>query len=687
VTALARDYPPASRSDVVEVHHGEPVADPYRWLEDLDSPETRSFVAAQNALTEEWLAAVESRGEIRSRVEALWDHPRHGVPLDRGGRLFELVNSGLQDQAVLRVTDVDGTDRLLLDPNELSSDGTVALVALAVTDDGGRLAYATSAAGSDWMTWRVRDVSSGADLDDVVEWSKFSTASWAKDGSGFYYGAIERPEPGAELLAESRSLSVRFHRLGEPGPADEVVFAAPHEPAWLPRAEITDDGRYLVVTIERGSFPEAELRVLDLARPDEGFTVLVRGFTAKTVYVTNVGTDFYLLTDDGAERGRIVAVSLDRSDPADFREVVGEGEGTLVDAAFCGGRLVCHYLVDAQSVLRVRGLDGASERDVPLPGIGGVGVLEGTPRSSVVRFSFGSFTESGSIWAHDLASGETLETRPSGFRLDPADYTTERVFARSVDGTAIQMFLSHRRDVVADGDAPVLLYGYGGFDVPVTPFFSVAHAVWMERGGVLAVAVLRGGGEHGRSWHDAGRLAHKQNVFDDFCACARDLCTMGWSRPERIAISGRSNGGLLVGACLTQHPELFGAAVAEVGVFDLLRFHTFTIGWAWTSDYGDPDDPEQYLWVRAYSPVHHVSDGVAYPPVLLTTGDHDDRVVPGHSLKFAATLQAARGGGGPVLLRVDLAAGHGAGKPTGKSVAERADVLAFLDATVGRTLR
>ncbi len=699
--------PAARREDVVDDYHGELVADPYRWLEDTDAAETLAWVAAENARTESFLASVPARAEIRERLAELWDYPKWGVPVERGGRSFQLRNPGLLDQPVLYVVDPDpdpdtgsdadtgpgtgpgqgagaaGRARVLLDPNLLSADGTVAVSAFAPSEDGRLLAYATSDSGSDWMTWHVRDVTTGEDLRDVLEWSKFSSAAWLHDGSGFYYGAMAPPDPGEEHLGTSRLLEVRLHRIGTPHDADEVVFAAPDEPEWLPGAEVSDDGRFLVVTVARGTFPENQVHVADLEDPAAGFVALVGDFASAASYVTNIGRDVVLLTDHGAPRGRVVVAPLDRPGRDSWRELVPETDDTLLHVVRCGDALVCHYLRDAHARLVVRDLDGAEIGEISLPGLGSLTGIEGRRQSTTVQVGYTSFTESGVLLAHDLEARTTAVVRPSAARVRSADLVTEQVVARSPDGTQVPLFLTRRRDVVADGDVPVLLYGYGGFDVPITPAFSVTHATWIERGGLLAVAVLRGGGEYGRAWYDAGRLAHKQDVFDDFCACARHLVAAGWTRHERIAINGASNGGLLVGACLTQHPELWGAAVPEVGVLDMLRFTAFTIGWAWTSDYGDPADPVAYRWLRSWSPLHNVCPGTRYPPTMVMTGDHDDRVVPGHSFKFAAALQAAQAGDAPVLCRVETSAGHGAGKPTAKLVAERSDFLAFLEATVG----
>ena len=612
------------------------------------------------------------------------------MPFERGGRWFETRQSGLQNQPVLFVMDAPGDEgRVLLDPNGLSDSGTVAVTSLSVTEDGSLLAYATSEGGSDWRTWHVRDVTTGVDRSDVVEWSKFGGAPWRKDGSGFFYVGMEQPAAGAEYLAESRGARLLFHRLGMPQSDDSLVYT-PEDPDWLPDPAVSHDGRFLIISIGRGTFPEARIEVVDLEDSEALLQGLVPDFESRAEVITSLGTTFYVLTDFRAERCRLVAVDLTFPAREGWHEVVPETADTLVAAHFFGGRFVCHYLRDAQSVLRVHDVSGTYVRDIPLAGLSsllGGAVdhegIEGKATGDTVNFGLTSFTDAGSLWRHHLGTGETRLVRRSAAHVDPEDFVTEQVRVPSDDGTLVPMFVTRRRDVIPTGEVPVLLYGYGGFDIPITPSFGVTQVVWMERGGLFAVANLRGGGEYGRSWHDAGRLANKQNVFDDFSACARWLATSGWSRPDRIAINGGSNGGLLVGACLTQHPELFGAAVAEVGVLDMLRFHKFTIGWAWTSDFGSPDDPEQYPWLRTYSPLHNVHDGEAYPPTLLMTGDHDDRVVPGHSFKFAARLQAAQGGDAPILIRIEQSAGHGQGKPAVKQIAERTDFLAFLEAALG----
>lgn len=679
-------HPATPTRDDVDDYHGELVSDPYRWLEATDAPETASWVKAQNLATETVLSGLPSREAIRRRLTDLWEYPRYQVPFERGGRWFQSRNSGLQNQPVLYLMaapDDDGV--VLLDPNPMSADGTVAVTAVEVNHDGTRLAFATSAAGSDWLTWHVRDVATGQDLTDRVEWSKFCTVSWLGDGSGFTYTGLEPPDPGTEYLAESRLPRVWLHKLGQAQADDELLYEAPDEPEWGAEALITEDGQFVVVSISRGTFPEKQIQVLDLADRDAGLRPLVSEFDSTATMVTNDGRIFYLLTDYRADRQRLVAVDLDQPARDNWREVVGEGPGTLVDVRHCGRSLVCHYLQDAHSVLRVWQRDGRHVRDIPISGICTVSEISGHPDADLLHFAAESFTESAALYSHNLETGETSLLRASSAQVDSRAFVTEQVFVSSPDGTAVPLFLIHRRDLTPSGEVPVLLYGYGGFKQPITPMFSVPQAVWLERGGLLAVANLRGGGEYGRSWYDAGRLANKQNVFDDFCACAGWLASAGWSRAGRIAINGRSNGGLLVGACLTQHPELFGAAVPEVGVLDMLRFHKFTIGWAWTSDFGDPDDPTQYRWLRRYSPLHNVRQGVRYPATLVMTGDHDDRVIPGHSFKFGAALQAAQGGDAPILIRVDTAAGHAIGKPTDKLIAQFTDFLTFLEYALSGT--
>lgn len=673
----AINYPPAVRSSVVETLHGVEVPDPYRWLEDIDNPKAAAWVSAQNDLTSTVLAGVDSRNLFSERLSRLWALPAVGVPFHRGGRWFQTRSAGLaaQPDVLFVMGEPGGEGRVLLDPSTMSDDGTIAVVATSVSPDGSLLAYATSNAGSDWLTWRVREVESGRDLADVLERS--TGHAWRPDSSGFYY---------ARAAQASDVPQVFFHPIGGGQDSDELILTLADGGQW-PEISVSSDGRYLIVSLSRGLGAGDELRALELARPQRGWQLLMpEGEHRYAVVGVKDGT-FYLLTDDAADRCRIVALDVANAGHDGCRIVVPEADETLMEAHFFGGRLVCHYLRDACSLLRVYRLDGTPERDITMPAMSTLSgrldkhdAIEGTADSGIVHFQVESYTAGPSLWRHDLATGETSMVRPSSFSLGP-DYLTERVFVEVAGETRVPLFLTRRRDLTPDGTTRVLLYGYGGAGVAITPHFSPTWTAWVEQGGMLAVASLRGGGEYGRSWYEGGRLAKKQQTFDDFCACARWLTKSGWSSAERIAISGGSSGGLLVGACLTQHPELFGAAVASVGVFDMLRFHLFTCGWTWKTEYGDPADPGQFTWLRDYSPLHNVRPA-SYPATLLTTGERDDRVVPGHSLKFAATLQAAQAGRAPILLRVDAATGHGHGKPTAKAIAEAADCLAFIDAAL-----
>lgn len=711
----ALPYPPTRRVDLVEDHHGDLVSDPYRWLEETDDPEVRQWAAAQAALTESVLSQLPSRPAIAARLAEIWRYERRGVPFHRGGRWFQHRQSGDEDQPVLyRMTSPTDAGEPFLDPRELRGDGTASVMHVEPSFDGELVAYARADAGSDWLTWRVRRTVDRGDLADVVAWSKFSSVAWLPDGSGFVYVGLDPPGDGRDLLAESRQPRLRLHRLGTPQSDDRVLYAEPSHPDWLFSVRTTADGSFLLIDIHRGTFPEHAFRVVPmddvlrsaLATSDPGGplaaagVVIGEGFASDLAYVGHDGRSFYFVTDQAAPLGRVVAVSLDRPDPAHWRDVVPEGDQLLADALLAHAevagtptpRLLCHRLRDARSRLEIWSLGqetppapGALLAVVPIDDDVALNALEAQPEDTSAMVGLTSFVDPGSIWRIDLSSGQaTCLHRPRA--PHGVDLVTELVFVEAEDGVRIPVTLLHRPDLDRDGARRTLLYGYGGFDIPVLPQYSPAWVVWAERGGLLAVANLRGGGEYGRAWHDAGRLANKQRVFDDAVAVARALIADGWTRPERLAITGRSNGGLLAAACLVQHPELWGAVVPEVGVLDLLRFHLFTIGWAWTSDYGNPDDPEQYRWVRAYSPLHTIRPGVAYPPTLITTGDHDDRVVPGHSYKFTAALQAAQAGDAPILLRVDTSAGHGAGKPTSKLVAERADVLSFLESALSGQL-
>jgi prolyl oligopeptidase len=678
------DYPTAPTSDQVDDHHGTLVPDPYRPLEDSDAPATRAWIEAENALTASVLAGHPGRAALRTRLAELWNHPRAGAPWRRGDHWFQLRNTGLQDQDVLWVTPApDAEGRVLFDPNGLSDEGTTSLASIAVSDSGEYVALALSHAGSDWRRWRVLRVATGEELPDRVEWSKFSSAAWTRDDAGFFYGRYPEPPPDAAYDAPNRDMEIRYHRLGTDAADDVLVFATPDEPELGFEPAVSDDGRHLVITAWRGTDPESRIHAADLSRGVEGAAVrpVLDAADARYDHVaTNDGT-ILLLTDRDAPLGRLVAVDID--DPASIREVVPETDEALEFARVVGGRIAAAYLHDAHARLVLFELDGTHASDVELPGIGSILELAGRRIDPKLYLSFASFGSPAAVFAVDVADGAVRAARRSRLAWDPDDYVTEQVFVASDDGTQVPLFLARHRSTTPTGDVPTLIHGYGGFAIAQSPGFRAEWLAWMERGGLLAVAGLRGGGEYGKAWHDAGRLANKQNVFDDFAACLRWLATSGWTRADRIAISGRSNGGLLAGATITQHPKLFGAALAEVGVMDMLRFHRFTIGWGWTSDFGSPDDPDDFRTIYAYSPLHNIRPSTAYPPTIITTGDHDDRVVPGHSFKFAAALQAAQAGDAAVIIRIDTDAGHGSGKPVHKLIDERTDVIAFLELALG----
>jgi prolyl oligopeptidase len=670
-------YPPAPCSDVVDELHGRKIADPYRTLEEPDAPATKAWVAAENLVTREFLDAVPARSKIYARLERLWDYTRYGVPTRRGGRYFYSRNDGLQNQAVLYVADaLDAEPRVLLDPNGLSKDGTVAVSGYALSNDGALLAYGLAAAGSDWQEWRVRNVATGEDRPDHLKWVKFSGASWSADDAGFYYSRYDEPMPGAEFTGTNYFQKLYYHKLGAPQADDELVYHRTDEKEWGFDGTATDDGRYLVITVWRGTERKHRVFYKDLGAADAAVTPLVDGFEAEYVFLDNDGPVFYFRTDLDAPRSRVVAVDV--REPQQRREIVPQQPGVLEDVTLFGDRLLCTYMSDVKNEVRTFDLTGRELAPLKLPGIGSVGGFTGKRGDKETFFSFTGFTTPTTIYRLDLTNDATSVVRKPAVDFNPDDYETKQLFYESRDGTRVPMFVVHKKGLKLDGSNPTILYGYGGFNIALTPGFNTGRIAWLEMGGVYAIPNLRGGGEYGREWHEAGMTTKKQNVFDDFIAAAERLIADGYTSREKLAISGGSNGGLLVGACLTQRPDLFGAALPDVGVLDMLRFHKFTIGWAWVSEYGSADDAEQFPYLLKYSPLHNIRDGVNYPATMITTADHDDRVVPGHSFKFAAALQAAQAGPAPILIRIETSAGHGAGTPTTKLIEKLADQYAFL---------
>ena len=684
LAAQPMQYPKTRKVEQTDVYHGVTVADPYRWLEDDNADETKAWVAEQNKLTFGYLEKIPQRAAIKERLTQLWNYERWGVPSKRGGRYFLTRNDGLQNQAVLYTLDaLTAEPRLLLDPNALSPDGTIALSGTATSEDGHLMAYGLSTAGSDWQEWKVRDVRTAKDLSDHLKWVKFSRASWLKDGSGFFYSRYDEPDEKAKLTKVNYFQKLFFHKLGTPQSEDVLVYHRPDQKDWGFGGAVTDDGRYLVIHVSQGTDPKNRVVYKDLTKPDAQAVELLMQFDASYDFVDNDGPVFYFATDLDAPRKRLIAIDVTKPQREHWREVVPQSAETMDTANLVADRFVVEYLKDAHTVVRTFALDGKPTGEIPLPGLGSAGGFSGKRTDNETFYSYGSFNVPGVIYRHDFTTGKSEVFRQPKVLFDPDAYETKQVFVPSKDGTKVPMFVSHKKGLKLDGRNPTLLYGYGGFNVPLTPRFSVSQMVWMEMGGVYAMANLRGGGEYGEDWHQAGTKLKKQNVFDDFISSAEWLIARKYTSSEKLAIQGGSNGGLLVGACMTQRPDLFKAALPAVGVMDMLRFHKFTIGWAWTSDYGSADDPEQFKALYAYSPYHNLKPGTKYPSTMVTTADHDDRVVPAHSFKFAARLQECHAGDNPVLIRIDVKAGHGGGKPTAKIIDEQADVLAFLVKELG----
>ena len=672
-------YPQAKTVDQMDDYHGVKVADPYRWLEDTDSSDTHAWVEAENKVTFSYLEQIPYRKAIHERLTKLWNYERFGVPEKQGSRYFYQHNTGLQNQSVLYVAEsLNAEPRVLLDPNTLSSDGTVALVGHAVSDDGKLLAYGTSASGSDWMEWRVRDVDSGKDMADVIKWVKFSGASWTKDGKSFYYSRYDEPKQGAPLRDANYFQKLYVHHLGTEQSEDQLVYERPDNKELGFAGQVTDDGHYLVITVWQGTSPKNRLYYKDLTKPNADVVKLLDDFDAEYQFVDNDGGVFWIKTDLDAPRGKLIAIDTQHPERSNWKTIVPQGKDKLNAANVVNNLFVLAYLRDAKTEVRVHDLQGKFLRNVDLPGIGTAEGFAGKRKDKETFYAFTSFIVPTSIYRYELETGKSSVFRQPKVDFDPSQYETEQVFYTSKDGTRIPMFLTHKKGLKKDGQNPVLLYAYGGFNISLTPAFSVPNLVWLEMGGVYAQPNLRGGGEYGEEWHQAGTKLKKQNVFDDFISAGEWLIANHYTTPARLAIRGGSNGGLLVGACLTQRPDLFGATLPQVGVMDMLRFHKFTIGWAWTSDYGSSDDPEIFKALYAYSPLHNLKPGTKYPATLVTTADHDDRVVPGHSFKFAATLQADQAGTAPVLIRIETKAGHGAGKPISKQIEEISDSWAFL---------
>lgn len=672
-------YPLTRTVDQQDNYHGTTIADPYRWLEDANSADTHAWVEAQNRLTQSYLAQIPARDAIRQRLTKLWNFERFSVPFKEGGRYFYSRNDGLQNQSVLyTMKTLADVPRLLLDPNTLAADGTVALAGLAVSPDGKYLAYSTAASGSDWNEIRVRDIDTGKDTADHIQWVKFSNTAWLRDGSGFFYSRYDAPNEATKLADVNYFQKLYFHKLGTPQSSDTLVYERPDHKDWGFSGDVTNDGRYLIITASQGTERKNRLYYKDLSAKDAKVVPLLEDFDAAYNFIDNDGPVFWFRTDLNAPRARIITIDTRAPQRANWKEIVPESARTLVSANIVNQQLVVDYLSDAHSQVTVYDLHGKRLHDVELPGIGSVDGFGGKRGDTETFYSYTSFTTPSTIYRYDLKSGKSSVYRQPKVDFDPSAYETRQQFFTSRDGTRVPMFIVSKKGMKLDGNNPTYLYGYGGFNISLTPSFSVANLAWVEMGGVYVMANLRGGGEYGEEWHAAGTKLRKQNVFDDFIGAAEWLVQNKVTSPSRLAIGGGSNGGLLVGATMTQRPDLFAAAIPQVGVMDMLRFHKFTIGWAWTSDYGSSDNADEFKALVKYSPLHNLKKGVCYPATMITTADHDDRVVPAHSFKFAATAQADQGGAAPILIRIDTKAGHGAGKPTAKLIDEVTDRWGFL---------
>ncbi|HET9376516.1 MAG TPA: prolyl oligopeptidase family serine peptidase [Chthoniobacterales bacterium] len=686
-TVMAKNYgyPDAPKGNQVDDYHGTKIADPYRWLENSDSPETVDWIKKENAISLPYLEKLPSRPDFQERITKLLKFERYSPPYWEGGRYIYEKNDGLQNQDVIyTVKELTDAPQVVLDPNKLATDGTISVSVTALSSDGRFFAYGLESSGSDWNEIHVRDLQTDQELPDLVRWVKFSGISWTKDNRGFFYTRYPAPTSASgQKLDSLRDPKIYYHQLGDSQDKDRLIYGRPDHPEWLLHASTSKNGRYLIITASENTVPRNAVYVVNLVDPshpqlDSPLRPVFAQLDAQYEGFSVVGDRLFLRTDRNAPRYKVIAVDLSHLDQPVADDVIAESKDLLEQAEVVGGKLVLSYLVDAKNQLKIASLDGKPEAEVPLPTLGSVAALSGDQDRAELFYSFDSFVFPATIYRYDVSNGKNEVFRKPSVPISSDDYETEQIFYHSKDGTRVPMFIVHRKGIKLDGTNPGLLTGYGGFNISIKPTFSYSYFTWVEKGGVFAAPNLRGGGEYGQDWHQAGTKERKQNVFDDFIAAAETLIAKKYTSSKHLGILGGSNGGLLIGACLTQRPDLFGATVPAVGVLDMLRYQDFTIGSAWISDYGSSDSPEDFKYLIKYSPLHNIHSGTCYPPTLVTTADHDDRVVPGHSFKFAATLQAAQSCENPILIRVDTKAGHGGGKPIAKIIEERADQLAFL---------
>lgn len=676
-------YPDSRRVAQVDDYFGVKVPDPYRWLEDDNSAETKARVEAQNKVTFEYLNTIPQRESIRKRLTELWNYEKYGAPFKRGNKYFYYKNDGLQNQSVLYIADsIEDPGRVFLDPNKLAADGTAALSGVSFTHDGKYMAYGVAFSGSDRTEWHVKDVATGQDLNDTLRPNRQGGIAWMKDNSGFFYSRFPDAEKGKELKSQNFFQKLYFHKIGTPQDEDYVVYERPDNKEYFVGSGVTEDGNFLIINVGKGTGPQNMVYFKNLTMEKAPIIPVVDELKNDYSFVGNDGSKFYFKTDLDAPRARLVMRDvLDRS--AGWKEVVPQAAETLQSVDFLNNQFVLNYLKDAYTQIKIVDLGGKFVREVKLPGIGTAGGFGGDRFDTETFYSYSSYNSPPTIYRYDMKSGKSTLFRQAKVGFNPKDYVVKQVKYTSKDGTTVPMFIVHKNGIKLDGNNPTLLYGYGGFNISQTPGFSVSRVVWMEMGGVFAVANLRGGAEYGESWHEAGTKLKKQNVFNDFISAGEWLIANKYTNNKKLAIQGGSNGGLLVGAVLNQRPDLFGAALPAVGVMDMLRFTKFTIGWAWTSDYGSPEKEDEFRALYAYSPYHNVKPGTKYPATMVTTADHDDRVFPAHSFKYAAALQAAQAGDAPTIIRIETKAGHGAGKPTAKVIEEQADIYGFLFKNLG----
>ena len=681
-SAQSMNYPKTKKINVVDEYFGVAVSDPYRWLEDdvRKSEDVRNWVTEQNKVTFSYIKQLPHRQEIEERLTTLWDYERFSAPSKVADKYYFSKNDGLQNQSVLYSMDsLDGEPKMVIDPNTWSKDGTVALGGLAFSDDGRYMAYGIQDGGSDWRTWRIRDLKTNQLLDDELKWLKFGGISWTKKGDGFYYSRFPAPVQGEKFQSTNLNSKVYFHKLGTSQEQDTLIYEDKEHPEWGFSPSVTEDGDYLVITVWQGTDDRYQVYFQSLTEEGSKIVKLVDNFEKEYSFIENYGSVFYFKTNLNAPNGKVISIDVKNAARENWKTIVPEAKEALSGVGIVNNTLICEYLKDAKTQIKMYSREGKFVREVKFPGIGTANGFGGKKSDTETFYSFSSFATPPSTFRYDMETGESKLIRQAKVAFDPEKYEVKQVFYRSKDGTKVPMFIAHKKGIKLDGTNPTLLYGYGGFNISLTPGFSVSRLQWMEMGGVFAMPNLRGGGEYGERWHKAGTKTQKQNVFDDFIAAGEWLIENKYTSKKNLGIQGGSNGGLLVGACMTQRPDLYAACLPAVGVMDMLRFQEFTAGRYWVDDYGSSKGSKtEFQALLKYSPYHNLIAGTAYPPTMVTTADTDDRVVPGHSFKFAARLQESHEGDNPVLIRIETRAGHGAGKPTSKQIEEIADQWSFL---------